>query len=68
MKFEYCYVVTSENLDGSDVRLSGECYHDANDAIEFIKNRSDHPKKENPFIWRGKYVYKVHVLTFKSLG
>ena len=64
---EYCYVVTCESLDGLGVRVSGECYHEFDDAVEFIRNRNDEPTQDhlNPFIWRGKYFYKIHALTFK---
>ena len=65
---EYCYVVTCERHGKIDTRLSGACYHDFENAIRFIENRSDKPKKiseTNPFLWfSNQYVYKIHTLTF----
>ena len=59
---EYCYVVTCDDV------VSSVCYHDFENAIRFIENRSDKPKKiseTNPFIWfSNQFVYKIHVLTF----
>ena len=58
----YCYVITCND------RVSGACYHDFENAVRFIENRFDKPKKvdeRNPFIWKSnEYVYKIHTLTF----
>ena len=66
MKFEYAYAVTCERHDGTDMRVSGACYHKFENALKFIENRSDKPEKtENPMIWKGeKYIYKIVSLTF----
>ena len=66
MKLEYAYIVTCEKLDGSDVRVSGACYHNFDKACKFIERRSDRPVKTvSPMIWEGgKFRYKIHPLTF----
>lgn len=65
---EYRYVVTCERHGTADTRISGACYHDYNNAIQFIENRSDKPKKvyeNSPLIWASEqYIYKLNVLTF----
>lgn len=69
---EYCYAVTCEdiNSNGTDIKLSGSCYHEFSRAIKFVEGRSDNPKRmyeDNPFIWKGdKYIYKIHSLTFDN--
>ena len=65
---KYCYVVICERQGKIDTKVSGACYHDYHNAIRFIENRSDKPKKiseTNPFLWfSNQYVYKIHTLTF----
>ena len=65
---KYCYVVTCEKPDGSDVRISGACYHNFENALKFIEGRSDRPiKMRNPMIWKSEtYTYKIHPLTFND--
>lgn len=63
-KTEYCYAVTCECLDKSDMILLEECYRNIDDAIAFIKARRDNPKQEhdNLFVWRGEFIYKIRPL------
>ena len=67
---EYCYVVTCDSLNDPETsvtRISGACYHDFDNAVRFVENRSDKPKKVygNSFVWLGeRWIYTIHTLTF----
>ena len=64
----YAYAITCEKLDGTDVKVSGNCFHEFENAVEFVKNRGDNPiVTRNPMIWESNTnVYKIIPLTFED--
>lgn len=58
------YIISVTNLKSNETRISNEGYDTIDEAIYFIENRSDEPRKE-PYVltWRSPdFVYRIHLI------